>query len=48
MDKNLEKLSALYDSEVSLNEMQEILKDMDEGEDSVTKRSKAYHATSRS
>ena len=26
---------------------QEILKDMDEGEDSVTKRSKAYHATGR-
>ena len=33
MDKNLEKLSALYDSEVSRNEMQEILKDMDSDED---------------
>ena len=26
MDKNLEKLSALYDSELSHNEMQEIFK----------------------
>jgi len=32
MDKNLEKLSALYDSEVSRNEMQEILKEMDSDE----------------
>ena len=32
MDKNLEKLSALYDSELSHNEMQEILKEMDSDE----------------
>ena len=33
MDKNLEKLSAFYDGELSHNEMQEILKDMDSDED---------------
>ena len=29
MDKNLEKMSALYDGELSQNEMQEIIKEMD-------------------
>ena len=32
MDKNLEKLSLLYDGELSHNEMQEILKEMDSDE----------------
>ena len=32
MDKNLEKLSAFYDGELSHNEMQEILKEMDSDE----------------
>ena len=32
MDKNLEKLSSLYDGELSHNEMQEILKEMDSDE----------------
>ncbi len=32
MDKNLEKLSSLYDGELSHNEMQEILKAMDSDE----------------
>ena len=32
MDKNLEKMSALYDGELSQNEMQEIIKKMDSDE----------------
>ncbi len=32
MDKNLEKMSALYDGELSQNEMQEIIKEMDSDE----------------
>ncbi len=32
MDKNLEKMSALYDGELSKNEMQEIIKEMDSDE----------------
>ena len=32
MDKNLEKISALYDGELSQNEMQEIIKKMDSDE----------------
>ena len=33
MDKDLEKLSALYDGELKRNEMQEILKEMDSNQD---------------
>ena len=33
MDKDLEKLSALYDGELKRNEMQEILKEMDSSQD---------------